>query len=947
MTYSTRLFSAARGSAATALLVMLFAVSAHAQPRLQASFQRLDWPTVTLSVDVECADGSRVTVPDPAAWHVTDRGNPVQLVSVTCADTSVRLPVSVSLVLDASGSMGTSGGNAATKQGAHGFIDQMDGAIDEAAVLFFTQVVTVYQQMTSVKPMLHSAVDALPASGATALWDGIYAGIIELINNGVNPSRAVIAVADGQDNSSTRTVAEVIDLARRHSIAVHLIGIGSAIDATSMEQIAQLSGGRWYHAQQPSQVPGFFQQLYPVISNSRRCILEYDIIGPGCPDGLLHEVVVTVDPVCGGGMASDTVQYFAPLDSTKNTLVDIGFGDVTVKAANSYLLPLELRTPLARTVMPGISFHLDLGASCFDGSVGFPGDPSEFYFGKPAIVLPEGGGVRVTLPDTFTVDGSGVILYLGLRAPMGQADTTCCDALISDVTFDGPCYVAQAFDGRVCVVGRQPAVTCAMPPLPRISWKPQLNDYFPNPIPVTMEIANSGDAPADSLFFRIEYDRSAFTLATPMGEMVPGNPSTLDTGATQFVTWQLRPLPRDNGDTLRICITATFNNHADVRCCVDLYIPPRAKPALDVACGERDTIAYDPSSPTAWSPELSLLRAEIRNTGVNAATGVVAELLLPPGMVLDAGETVRKTVGSGTLQPWSPGDPVPAVEWRCRWMAPRCTDTLVTVFVQVSGQEENGTPIDPVSCVNELFIQAPVAPWPIRISPPGPIDICEGDSVELDAGAGFTSYNWSVRDHERYITVRQSGSYTCIVGYGFDCPAFTDTVIVAVHPPPAKPVITRTLDILEAPAASTWLWERDGMLLQGDTLQTLQLPGTGSYRVRVTNAAGCEAWSDPFDVTVLGVHGEPLSAAGEFIESFHSWPNPASGTLMVGLRLHRAAATVLSLHDLLGREVRRVRLVPSGRDVTERMDVSGLRPGLYLLRLHAEGETRSRMVILR
>ena len=53
----------------------------------------------------------------------------------------------------------------------------MDGVVDEAAVIWFTQVVTVYQQMTTVKPMLHSAVDALPASGATAVWDGIYAGI--------------------------------------------------------------------------------------------------------------------------------------------------------------------------------------------------------------------------------------------------------------------------------------------------------------------------------------------------------------------------------------------------------------------------------------------------------------------------------------------------------------------------------------------------------------------------------------------------------------------------------------------------------------------------------------------------------------------------------------------------------------------------------------------------
>ena len=69
--------------------------------------------------------------------------------------------------------------------------------------------------MTTVKPILHSAVDALPSTGGTAIWDGIHAGIIELINNGANPCRTVIAMTDGGDNASTHSAVAVDDPSRR------------------------------------------------------------------------------------------------------------------------------------------------------------------------------------------------------------------------------------------------------------------------------------------------------------------------------------------------------------------------------------------------------------------------------------------------------------------------------------------------------------------------------------------------------------------------------------------------------------------------------------------------------------------------------------------------------------------------------------------------------------
>src|SRR5437588_10804693 len=42
----------------------------------------------------------------------------------------------------------------------------------------------------------------------------------------------------------------------------------------------------------------------------------------------------------------------------------------------------------------------------------------------------------------------------------------------------------------------------------------------------------------------------------------------------------------------------------------------------------------------------------------------------------------------------------------------------------------------------------------------GPVTFCQGGSVTLDAGAGFSSYLWSNGDTTRTITVATNGTFT-------------------------------------------------------------------------------------------------------------------------------------------------------------------------------------------
>lgn len=190
--------------------------------------------------------------------------------------------ISAALVFDGSGSMSGSG-NAGAKLGGLTFISRMDGLRDQAAILVFTSSVTILQGMTSSKTALEQAVQSLPASGATAVWDGIYAGIIEVGTNASNPQRVVIVMTDGGDNSSTRKPSDIISLALQRGVAVYTIGLGSAINAIELQSIADQTGGRYFQTTDANELPAVYTIIIDEVKSCPRIIApnggEFYLVG--------------------------------------------------------------------------------------------------------------------------------------------------------------------------------------------------------------------------------------------------------------------------------------------------------------------------------------------------------------------------------------------------------------------------------------------------------------------------------------------------------------------------------------------------------------------------------------------------------------------------------------------------------------------------------------------
>ena len=117
-----------------------------------------------------------------------------------------------------------------------------------------------------------------------------------------------------------------------------------------------------------------------------------------------------------------------------------------------------------------------------------------------------------------------------------------------------------------------------------------------------------------------------------------------------------------------------------------------------------------------------------------------------------------------------------------------------------------------------------------------------------------------------------------------------------------------------------------------------------SYRLKQVDVGGTATLTDPITIGRGGPAG---------LELLGTAPNPASRQITVRYGIPEATASKtrgparLRLYDLLGREVRSVRLGGSGTVAGRHkrgLDVSGLAPGTYVLRLEAGGQVATRKV---
>ena len=150
-------------------------------------------------------------------------------------------PISLGIVYDVSGSMGTFSSRAQSM--LRSFFDNSHPE-DEFYIYAFNNRVQLVQDFTSLPEAIMSHVTYIKSGGSTALFDATYAAV-EKVREGRRHKKVILIFSDGEENSSRYSGRELQNLLRETDVQIYAIGMSEFSNgAGTLKFIAEPTGGQ-------------------------------------------------------------------------------------------------------------------------------------------------------------------------------------------------------------------------------------------------------------------------------------------------------------------------------------------------------------------------------------------------------------------------------------------------------------------------------------------------------------------------------------------------------------------------------------------------------------------------------------------------------------------------------------------------------------------------------
>jgi len=170
---------------------------------------------------------------------------------------SVKRPVSITFVIDTSGSMEGEPLRQA-KAGARLFLESLPDADTARVMLFSNEAHWVSERaepLAQSRPRLVSAIESSFASGGTALYDSLLESFRPAPGEPPNGARAVVVLTDGEDTDSKVKLPQLLAMLQRTSAEggpegevprLFTIAYGTKADAAALRRLAEAGGGAFF-----------------------------------------------------------------------------------------------------------------------------------------------------------------------------------------------------------------------------------------------------------------------------------------------------------------------------------------------------------------------------------------------------------------------------------------------------------------------------------------------------------------------------------------------------------------------------------------------------------------------------------------------------------------------------------------------------------------------------
>ena len=300
------------------VVIGIVTVTASLQAAAQRGVFRSGVDMVPLTVTVTDRAGQYVTGLERTDFTVLENGVPQALTFFSAG----AVPIDVALVLDASSSM--TADMPLVRAAATGLIRSLRPE-DRGAVLAVSSSVAMPQQFTINHDDLAAAIDALPAAGSTAVYDGLYIAMKELVRERRVTTevrrQVLVLLSDGLDNASHVSAEDVADMARRVGAVIYVVALTDpglpAIEEQrrrareralfDMQTLARDTGGRTFRPTTAVQLPDVYGAI------ARELTSQYDlgyVPETRADGGAFRRVAVRVRPPMGA-VARTRSGYYA------------------------------------------------------------------------------------------------------------------------------------------------------------------------------------------------------------------------------------------------------------------------------------------------------------------------------------------------------------------------------------------------------------------------------------------------------------------------------------------------------------------------------------------------------------------------------------------------------------------------------------------------------------
>jgi Ca-activated chloride channel family protein len=213
----------------------------------------VDVHAVAFVATVTDREGKRIGGLAPNDFVIRDEGQPVDATIKEAVDD----PVTIGLVIDASGSMRT--GFLYVTEAASMFLDTAVTEKDRVFVVAFDAEPRLLHGPSDEAAKLKSVLLKIRPSGGTAVVDGVAFGLQQFA--GIPGKKALVVLTDGFEGASSQTSAAAIHLAKDSGIPVYGIVTGGGRLGNPLDNIAAATGGSMFFSPKREELLPMFRKI--------------------------------------------------------------------------------------------------------------------------------------------------------------------------------------------------------------------------------------------------------------------------------------------------------------------------------------------------------------------------------------------------------------------------------------------------------------------------------------------------------------------------------------------------------------------------------------------------------------------------------------------------------------------------------------------------------------